>query len=125
MEKMTKNKIIWLLAFALFLNGYYQIYANLKALYTMYFIYCALNITCAIGLLFKKFWIKHYVYTLSTLSIGGWIDSVIRIYRSGWPMETVIETISSLIPGLFLVAGWVLLSSYTHIFFKGLKTDKT
>ena len=118
---MTKNKIIWLLSFILFLNSFYQIYANYNALYISYCIYCVLNFLCAIGLLLKKAWIKHYVYTLSALSIGGWLDSIIRIYRTGWPAETVQETITSLIPGLFLITGWILLIIYTFIFFKRVK----
>ena len=123
---MTNSKLALLISIVLFLNGIFQIYANLNMLWIQNINYFALNLLCAFGLVFQKSWSKHYIYVLSALSIGGWIDSVIRLYRTGWPIETVQGTIASLIPGLFLISGWIFLIIYTSIFFSKIKnTEKT
>jgi hypothetical protein len=118
---MTKNKIIWLLSTILILNGTYQVYANLNILWVSNGTHLILNFLCAFGLLFKKSWSQHYVYILTIFSIGGWIDGVISVYRNGWPYSTIEESITSLVPGLFLVTGWFLLLVYTITYFKRSK----
>jgi hypothetical protein len=122
---MTKNKIIWLISIVLFLNGIYQVYANLNILWVSNGTHLVLNFLCAFGLLFKKPWSQHYVYILSAFSVSGWIDGVISVYRNGWRYSTIEESIISLVPGLFLVTGWFLMSVYTTTYFKLNKANKT
>ena len=57
----------------------------------------------AVGLFLSKRWAQYLWHVIALVVSLTWVVSVVRFALSGWPNESALTTIISLVPGLFLV----------------------
>jgi glucose dehydrogenase len=57
----------------------------------------------AVAIWMKKSWSQYLVHFIALLFIGSWIWAVWQVWRQGWPYESFLQTLISLLPGLLMV----------------------
>lgn len=88
------------------------------------FLWLPLVIIClvtAAGLFQSKSWSQYLWHVIALLVILSWAFSVVRIASTGWPYNTVLESVVSLVPGLLLVAVCACGSAIVAKHFQGSK----
>lgn len=57
----------------------------------------------AIGLYLRKRWAQYFWYGIALIACVWWVVSVLQVAISGWPQQTTVSSIISLLPGLLLL----------------------
>lgn len=57
----------------------------------------------AIGLYLRKRWAQYFWYGIALIACVWWVVSVLQVVISGWPQQTIVSSIISLLPGLLLL----------------------
>ena len=63
----------------------------------------ALAGACGIGLLFNKRWSQPLWHVLALLVSVAWLISVAKVALAGWPHDSALRSVVSLVPGLLLL----------------------
>ena len=61
------------------------------------------TLIAGVGLSLRKRWSQYLWHALALVASLSWVASVVRVALSGWPYESALATVISLIPGLLLV----------------------
>ena len=62
------------------------------------------SLIAAVGLFLSKRW-SQYLWHVMALAVSlSWVVSVVRVALSGWPYDSALSSVVSLVPGLLLVA---------------------
>ncbi len=109
---MSKSIITWLISTMLTAYGSYNIWAIYLTGDYWFILWVIACFAGAIGLVFLKSWSQYFVYAVSFFTVGGWLYVTVSIALQDWPYPSVLETIVSLIPGIFLSIVCVLFSIY-------------
>lgn len=117
---MKRTFIIWIIAIGLLFNALDMIYRNIESANILIspFVWGAISITGAYGIFNLKKWSQYVIVILSTVTLTGWFDGLLQIYRTGWPYKDSISTFASIVPGFFFVLWWVGISIFIVLFFK-------
>jgi hypothetical protein len=82
----------------------------------------SVSLIAAVGLFLSKHW-SQYLWHVVALAVSlSWVVSIVRIALSGWPYDSALSTIVSLIPGLLLVA---VCAGGSAVVAKHFRDDKT
>ena len=57
----------------------------------------------AIGLFLRKHWAQYLWHVMALVVSLSWVVSVVHIALSGWPHESALASVISLVPGLLLL----------------------
>lgn len=74
-----------------------------------------------VGLFLRKPWSQYLWHALALVASVSWVASVVRVALPGWPYESALATVISLIPGVLLVAVCVGGSLVVAQHFRGSK----
>jgi len=61
-------------------------------------------LACAIGLYWYKPWAHYFWHGIALAASAWWMVSTLRASISGWPQQTISNSVISLLPGLLLLA---------------------
>ena len=109
---MSKSIVTWLIAAMLAAYGSYNIWAMYLSGDYWFLLWVVACFAGAIGLVLLKSWSQYFVYLVSFFTVGGWLYVTISIAIQGWPYQSIIKTVISLIPGILLSMVCVFSSIY-------------
>jgi hypothetical protein len=95
--------IIKLLAVFLLIVSVYLGWWAVSAASWLWLIPAVVLFFAAVGLFLSKRWVQYFWHVMAVVVAAWWVVSVVRIAMSGWPFESALDTVISLIPGLLLV----------------------
>ncbi|HEX5125923.1 MAG TPA: hypothetical protein VFW00_04210 [Rhodocyclaceae bacterium] len=95
--------IIKLLAALLFTYSIYLGHWAMTALSALGFLATIFSLTTVYGLVASKRWAQYCWFIIAIGAPALWLLSVGHIILSGWPYASMLTSIISLLPGLFLV----------------------
>ena len=75
----------------------------------------------SLGLFFNKPWSQYLWHIIAIAASILWLASIVRISMSGWPYESLLSSIISLIPGLSVL---VICMGGSAIVFKHFRSNK-
>lgn len=78
----------------------------------------------SLGLIFQKYWSQYIVYILSFSITVFWLYEIIKNAIIGWPYEETLDTIISLVPGVFLFFICLISSIIVYKHFRSLETKQ-
>jgi hypothetical protein len=61
------------------------------------------SVAGGIGLMLNRRWSRYCIYVVSMGFIGTWLYYVAVLAMRAWPYDTLLESVISLVPGLFMV----------------------
>lgn len=118
---MSKSIVIWLISAMLVAYGAYNIWAIYLTGDYWFSLWVVACFAGAVGLVLSKSWSQYFVYAVSFFTVGGWLYVTISIAIQGWPYPSVVKTVISLVPGIFLTLVCVLSSIYI---FKNFRNER-
>mgnify|MGYP007022264209 CR=1 FL=1 len=95
--------IIKFLAGFLFVASVYLGWWALSTASFLWLLPSVVLLIAAVGLFLSKRWAQYLWHVIALVVSLTWVVSVVRLALSGWPNESALTTIISLVPGLFLV----------------------
>ena len=95
---------IKLLALFLFVIASYLGWWSISTPAFLWLFPAAISLIAAVGLFWSKRWSQYLWHVIAIIVSLSWVVSIIRLALSGWPYNNTISTVTSLVPGLFLVA---------------------
>lgn len=87
---MSKNKIVWAIAFGLVLYGIYQCWQLFSKFGFAHLTYVLFYLISAYGLIYKRKWSIYLIYILSITNISGWLDIFFSVFMT-CPLKTVFK----------------------------------
>lgn len=94
--------IKFLAGFLLVASAYYGWWA-VSTISFLWLLPSVVLFVAAVGLLRSKRWAQYLWHVMAFVVGLTWVVSVLRLALSGWPNESGLTTIISLVPGLFLI----------------------
>ena len=92
-----------LASFLLLISAYVGWWA-ISAASFLWLLPAVVTLIAAVGLFLSKRWSQYLWHALSLVVSMSWVISVVRVALSGWPYDSALPTVISLVPGLLLVA---------------------
>ena len=62
------------------------------------------TLIAGVGLFLRKRWSQYLWHALALVISVSWVVSIVRVALSGWPYDSALATVISLVPGLLIVA---------------------
>ena len=95
--------IIKLLSVFLLIVSVYLGWWAVSAASFLWLIPSAILLVAAVGLFLSKRWAQYLWHVMAFVVTVSWVVSVVRIAMSGWHYVSALDSIISLVPGMFLV----------------------
>jgi hypothetical protein len=103
LERNRRTMVIKLLATFLLIVAAYSGWWAVSAAAWFWLLLSMVALIGAIGLYLHKRWAQYFWHGIALVACVWWGASVLQVAISGWPQQSIVSSLISLLPGLLLL----------------------